>query len=197
MHSVYRVSVAGAFPPRALRYSVLADGARVGYGAPAADARSVVAVTTDPAVLTGRITVRYGSGHERAVAPAGASSAPSTAAAPSAAAGPHAVTRAVYDLGDQAYQPPGLSGKVELAGDVHYPTDLGNGPYPLVLFLHGNHAELLQRERRRLPLAVRLGLAADPQLRGIRLHRPAPGQLRVRRRVRQRQRRQRPGQPGR
>lgn len=54
MRSVYRVSVAGAFPPRALRYSVLADGARVGYGAPAADARSVVAVTTDPAVLACR-----------------------------------------------------------------------------------------------------------------------------------------------
>ena len=28
----------------------------------------------------------------------------------------------MYDLGDQAYQPPGLGGKVELAGDVHYPT---------------------------------------------------------------------------
>ena len=139
MSSVYRVSVAGAFPPRALRYSVLADGAGVGYGAPATDARSVVAVTTDPAVLTGRITVRYGTGHERAVVPAAASAAPSSAAAPSAAAGPHAVTRAVYDLGDQAYQPPGLTGKVELAGDVHYPTDLGNGPYPIVLFLHGNH----------------------------------------------------------
>ncbi|HJV04299.1 MAG TPA: hypothetical protein VJ868_03470 [Actinomycetota bacterium] len=29
---------------------------------------------------------------------------------------------------------------MELAGDVHYPTDLSAGPFPLVLFMHGNHS---------------------------------------------------------
>ena len=51
-----------------------------------------------------------------------------------------AVTRAEYNLGDSVFQPKGLSAKVELAGDVHYPTDLSAGPFPLVLFMHGNHS---------------------------------------------------------
>ena len=113
-----------------------------------------------------------------------------------AGAGPHAVTRAVYDLGDQAYQPPGLTGKVELAGDVHYPTDLPAGRTRSCCSCTATTARV-QRRVGRLPLAVPRRLAADPQLRGLRLHRPAAGQLRVRRRVRQRQRRQRPRQPGR
>jgi hypothetical protein len=32
-----------------------------------------------------------------------------------------------------------VGAKVELTGDVHYPTGLPDGPYPLVLFMHGNH----------------------------------------------------------
>jgi hypothetical protein len=51
-----------------------------------------------------------------------------------------AVSRRTYHLGAQVYQPPGLGAKVELAGDVHFPTDLSGGPYPLVLFMHGNHS---------------------------------------------------------
>jgi hypothetical protein len=50
------------------------------------------------------------------------------------------VTRAVYDFGDQVAQLTGITGKVELTADVHYPTGLPGGPYPLVLFLHGNHS---------------------------------------------------------
>jgi hypothetical protein len=135
----YRVRVDGTFPPRALRYSVLAGGSRIGYGVPSADSRSVTTVTSDPAVLTGAITVRYGDGHEQHTAAVRAAAPPSSAPAAVGVLGPHTVDRAVYDLGDQAYQLPGLVGKVELAGDVHYPADIGNGPYPIVLFLHGNH----------------------------------------------------------
>jgi hypothetical protein len=136
--SVFRVRVGGTFPARALRYRVMADGRPVAYGVPAPVERALLAVTTDRSVLTGRITVRYGDGRQGAPVSAPAASSVPTPS-PRLATGPHAVTRAVYDLGNQAYQPPGLDGKVELTGDVHYPTDLANGPYPIVLFLHGNH----------------------------------------------------------
>jgi hypothetical protein len=65
----------------------------------------------------------------------------------SRAPGPYDVTRAAYDFGDQAYQPAGLGGRVELRADVHSPTDLSAGPYPLVLFLHGNHAACYRGDR--------------------------------------------------
>lgn len=62
---------------------------------------------------------------------------------PSRVRGRYPVTRAEYDLGDQAFVPPQLAGlrdnRVELRGDVHYPTNLRRGPFPLVVFLHGNH----------------------------------------------------------
>ena len=33
----------------------------------------------------------------------------------------------------------GLPARVEVLADVYYPTDLANGPYPIVFFLHGMH----------------------------------------------------------
>lgn len=62
---------------------------------------------------------------------------------PSRVRGQYPVARAEYDLGDQAFVPPQLArlrnNRVELRGDVHYPTDLRRGPFPLVVFMHGNH----------------------------------------------------------
>ena len=151
---VWRVSVAGRFPPRALRYIVSAGGHAVGYGTPSFHMNTAVAVTADPAVLTDDVTARYeGTGSPAAGLPA--ASAPSAArAARSIAAqlggGAHPdldVARRLYSLGDQAYQPPGIQGKVELAGDVHYPKDLSGGPYPLILFLHGNHASCYKGDK--------------------------------------------------
>src|SRR5687768_9241475 len=55
------------------------------------------------------------------------------------AAGPLAVTRREYNFGDSAYTPPGFPAAVEVAADVHYPTDLSGGPFPLILFMHGRH----------------------------------------------------------
>ncbi|GAA0641475.1 hypothetical protein GCM10010174_74880 [Kutzneria viridogrisea] len=52
----------------------------------------------------------------------------------------HEVESADYTLGDNAFTVPGFRKKIELTGRVHHPKDLGNGPYPLVLFLHGQHA---------------------------------------------------------
>ena len=141
---IYRVRVQGRYPPRALRYQLLVDGRPDGYAIPTRDADAVQAVTTDAAVLTGRLAVRYGRG---APTPP-ASGSPPPLRAPSfrlphlpdpAARGPLAVTTKRYDLGDQVFKIEGLPGKVELAGDVHYPSGLPGGPYPLVLFLHGNH----------------------------------------------------------
>ena len=61
--------------------------------------------------------------------------------------GPYEVTRRVYDFGDQVFQPSDLGGKVEITADVHFPTGLADGPYPLVLFLHGNHAACFKGNR--------------------------------------------------
>ena len=139
----YRVRVRGHYPPRALRYELLVDGRLVGYAIPTRDADAVEAVTTDAAVLTGRLGVRYGRG-----APTPPATGPSRPLRPSfrlphvpdpAARGSLAVTTKRYDLGDQVFKIKGLPGKVELAGDVTYPSGLPGGPYPLVLFLHGNH----------------------------------------------------------
>ena len=147
--SVYRVRIAGAYAPRALRYVVRSDGAPVAYGIPAPTSRALLAVTADASVLTGLITVRAGSG------PDGGPTTLSDGRYPgvgnrdlgSRSPGPYAVTRTEYDFGDQAYQPPGLGGRVELRADVHYPTDLTGGPYPLVLFLHGNHIACYRGDR--------------------------------------------------
>jgi hypothetical protein len=141
---VWRVTVGGTYTPRALRYEIFSGGRRVGFGVPSPGERSLVAVTGDRAVLSGHIVVRYGG---RALPAGGVSPArrPAPAvAAPAAPAplpsGPFAVTRAVYDLGNQVFQPSQISGKVELVADVHYPSNLSAGPFPLVLFQHGNHS---------------------------------------------------------
>ncbi len=152
--NVWRVRVAGRFPPRALRYIVSAGGHAVGYGTPSFHMNAAVAVTADPAVVTDAVTARY-EGADEAAVPGTAGDAPTAAqAARSLAArlgdGAHPtldVARRLYSLGDQAYQPPGIQGKVELAGDVHYPKDLTQGPYPLVLFLHGNHASCYKGDK--------------------------------------------------
>jgi hypothetical protein len=56
-----------------------------------------------------------------------------------AASGSHAASTEEYSQGDTAFTPAGFPGAVEFTAVVHYPTDLENGPYPLVLYLHGRH----------------------------------------------------------
>jgi predicted dienelactone hydrolase len=45
-----------------------------------------------------------------------------------------------YDYGDLAFTPTGFPGAVELRASVHRPTDLGAGPFPLIVFLHDRHS---------------------------------------------------------
>src|SRR5262252_3079291 len=57
--------------------------------------------------------------------------------------GPRDVTRAEYDFGDRVFEfsgcpTPGTC-PVEMRADVHYPTDLSESPFPIVVFLHGWH----------------------------------------------------------
>jgi hypothetical protein len=145
--TVWRVRVAGRFPPRALRYIVSAGSQPVGYGTPSFRMNAAVAVTADPAVLTETVTARYEGGAAGPASPgtggsglSAARAVRSLAAQLGGAADPDLdVARRTYSMGNQAYQPPGIQGKVELAGVVHYPKDLSGGPFPLVLFLHGNH----------------------------------------------------------
>jgi hypothetical protein len=147
--TLYRVTVEGRFPPRAQRYVVLADGRPIGYGIPTATEQAVRTVTPDAGVVTEPIRVRYEGGPpQRRKAPAAELPASGSSAMPDPGAdGPYEVTRAVYDLGDQAFQPSDLGAKVELAADVHYPTDLSSGPFPLVLFMHGNHSSCYRGSR--------------------------------------------------
>jgi acetyl esterase/lipase len=146
--TVYRVTLAGRYPPRALRYVVRAGSRAVGYGVPGARERALRTVTTDAAVLTATISARYGD-RPRTGLPAATSPAPAGTGRLGPATGPHDVSVTAYDLGDQVYQPAGLGGRVELVADVHYPTDLNHGPYPIVLFLHGNHSSCYRGTRAR------------------------------------------------
>jgi hypothetical protein len=54
--------------------------------------------------------------------------------------GPYAVTREEYNYGNSAFHPTGFPINVELIASVHHPTDMTNGPFPLIIFLHGRHA---------------------------------------------------------
>ncbi len=58
--------------------------------------------------------------------------------------GTYAVTKAQYDLGDQAWTPPSFPFAVEVRGSVHYPTGLSGGPFPVIVFLHGRHETCYQ-----------------------------------------------------
>lgn len=62
---------------------------------------------------------------------------PARAAEPDAP-GPHAVEVRDYDLGDEAFTPPGFP-SIELTGRVFSPAALDEGPFPIVLLLHGWH----------------------------------------------------------
>ncbi|HEV2879829.1 MAG TPA: hypothetical protein VGX24_00870 [Pyrinomonadaceae bacterium] len=53
--------------------------------------------------------------------------------------GPNAVTREEYNYGDSVFQPVGFPIAVEVRASIHYPTTLGNGPYPVIVFMHGRH----------------------------------------------------------
>lgn len=54
--------------------------------------------------------------------------------------GPYQVAVTEYDFGDSAFRPSDFPSDVEVRASVHYPAALGDGPFPLVLFLHGRHA---------------------------------------------------------
>jgi hypothetical protein len=142
--AMYRVTVDGRFPPRALRYVIRAGSVPIGYGIPGRTGGSVVAVTTDTAVLTEPIAAAYEGSRRRAPDVAVPRSAER---APLPTPGPHDVLVTSYDLGDRAYQPTGLGARVEVRAAVYHPADLTAGPFPIVLFLHGNHSTCYRRDR--------------------------------------------------
>ncbi len=137
---VYRVTAAGRYAPRALPYVVAVDGSPIAIAVPSPRLRSVVALTDDAAVASGALALTYG-GRPAVESPAAALEAPATRRPrrlPSP--GPYDVSRREYDFGDRAFQPTGLGAKVEIRADVHFPAGLPDGPYPIVLFMHGNHS---------------------------------------------------------
>ena len=160
--TLYRVRVAGEFPPRALRYVVSAGGRPVGYGIPTPDESAVQTVTRDRGVVTQRVSARYEgrapAGDPSVVAPGGSSG--------SLARGPFDVAKTMYDFGDQVWQPPGLGDKVEITADVHYPKGLPGGPFPLVMFLHGNHVTCFKGQRIDFRWPCRPGWKSIPSYRG-------------------------------
>jgi dienelactone hydrolase len=66
-----------------------------------------------------------------------------TTAADPTAPGPHHTATAEYDLGDTALRLNGY--RNELAGVVHYPTDVTTGTHPLVVIAHGFFASCADR----------------------------------------------------
>jgi hypothetical protein len=145
--SVLRVTRPGRYAPRALPYVLTVDGVAVASATPSPNLRSVVALTDDEAVLTAMLGLTYG-GRPASESSFSAVKAPSLVGPrrlPSP--GPYEVARREYDLGDRAFQPTGLGAKVEIRADVHYPAGLPDGPYPIVLFMHGNHSSCYRGER--------------------------------------------------
>src|SRR5262245_17016815 len=66
------------------------------------------------------------------------------------APGTHTAARDTYDYGNEVFLPtdfnpvPGVGvRRVEERAVVHYPQDINNGPYPLLIFLHGRHSTVL------------------------------------------------------
>lgn len=55
-------------------------------------------------------------------------------------AGPYAVSSDEYDFGDEAFGAPTFPDLIEVRGSVHYPTDMSDGPFPVLFFLHGRHS---------------------------------------------------------
>jgi hypothetical protein len=166
--AIYRVTVRGRFPARAERYVVTADGRPIGFGVPDRAQRALRTVTTDAAVLTGHLATGYGDPrpvHVPTETAPDLPNAPSAMANP-AARGPHEVSRREYDLGDQVFQPSELPEAVELVGDVHFPTDIENGPYPLVLFMHGNHSTCYRGNRSSYEWPCRRGWRPLPNHEG-------------------------------
>ncbi len=87
-------------------------------------------------------------------------------------AGPLAVTVQEYNFGDTAFNPPSaFPGRLKSVRQVHRPTNLAGGPFPLVILLHGA-SWLVQWQ---LSLAVgRRGRHFDhPELHGVRPTSPA------------------------
>lgn len=148
LQELWRVRISGGFPPRALRYEVEAGNELVGFGLPAADQRSLVTITTSPAVLTAPLEVTYG-GIEVSELSVEEGAFPSRGERIRAAQaeGPYEVTRTTYNLGERVFQPSELNRKVELIANVHYPAGLPDGPYPLVVFMHGNHSTCFKERR--------------------------------------------------
>jgi hypothetical protein len=163
---VYRVTIAGRFAPRALPYVVTADGRPVATAAPAPDLRSVVALTRDDAVVSSTLGLTYG-GLPASESPASAFRAsPAGRPRPLPSPGPYDVARARYDFGDRVFQPAGLGAKVEVRANVHFPKGLPDGPYPIVLFMHGNHSTCYRASRARFEWPCRRGWRPIPSFEG-------------------------------
>lgn len=64
------------------------------------------------------------------------------------AVGPHNVLSTSYNRGDQAFTPSGFPAPVEVKASVHYPSNLNQGNFPLVVFMHGRHSPCYSEEIR-------------------------------------------------
>jgi dienelactone hydrolase len=155
---VYRVEIDGRFPARDSRYVISVDGRPAAYGLPSPHQRSVLGVTDDPAVLGGDLSVSPG--------PTRSDGEPSRAGirAPAPADAPE-VGRAAYNFGDASLRLPSLRRKVEFRANVHYPKGPG-GPYPLVLFIHGNHSTCSRGQNALYMWPCRTGDKPIPNFKG-------------------------------
>ncbi|HSI81057.1 MAG TPA: hypothetical protein VK919_10435 [Solirubrobacterales bacterium] len=181
--ALWGVRLAGHYPPRALRYELLANGRPIAYAIPSSGKRALEALTADPVVLTARISARYGG---RAAGRVGAARSSRAGAGERPAAGtadagrragaqiarvagvgrgPLEVGRTAYNLGKRAFKPSRIRGRVEVRGIVHFPSEAA-GPFPLVLFMHGNHDACFKGERTRYEWPCRKGFRPIPNHAG-------------------------------
>ncbi|PZE28436.1 hypothetical protein [Curtobacterium sp. MCLR17_042] len=141
------LTLADPLPLRAAAPVLLVDGTDIGVAQTSLDQRQLTVTTTDPAVADARSVELGWTGEtdlqgNRQAATAPQTVAPSEAPAPltddPAAAGQYAVTRADYDLGNEAETIKGFGRKGEMRAAVFVPKD-APGKRPVVVFLHGRH----------------------------------------------------------
>jgi hypothetical protein len=82
------------------------------------------------------------------------------------APGPLAVAQVDYDLGDSAAQLPDFAKPVEMVGRVFYPSALADGPYPLIVFLHGRHSTCFSGTQARAEWPCSAGNQSIPSYQG-------------------------------
>lgn len=81
--------------------------------------------------------------------------------------GSYAVSYAEYDVDNSDFKPSKFPFEVEVAGSVHYPTDITQGPFPLIVFMHGRTDTCYSATNSSLDWPCPTGMESIPSYKGF------------------------------